>query len=694
MDKKSLVSFMMVAPVAAFAGVQNWEASNGVLEYVLPANVEAGNWTSQGAANFTTQGGSLVCPVSAGNLSHNFTLPLGDYNFQVTQGSFSNAIIKLNGVWQAKKVNGKYVDKTGKELDDQNDYAKMDPITPSGMMKGMTTFDIVVYPQDKAKNFTVGEITLTLDCSFSTIKTSFNTRLTDIVDSAVVIASDDDRDTAKNLRKDYTALTVTEKNNVQTKINTIVLDNGEKLAAAYATLNLYAWNSDTAKAGDAVTNLLNVLKVKVDEYNVEANAENLAWSNFKKNTTDLNNLNAGVIRLQKQLNDVKSAIDALLIDPDKVASGEVGAYCKFITAKDIEDAQKAIDNYQAKINNAYSNLEATVSFTSEETTISAQIGKISYDTAIADWNAYTKFLEGWKTVSSEYGRIFALINDVQIPLKGGYYPWSGTNVYDYMIGQANSDLAKIYDNNKNYVINAEGAYIPNTTNRNTENANVAGAAANLATAQVDMAKRKTDMAAVYTDNLDKENASSKLSIQEANWTSAKATISTYQAGLDSKKAVMESEAFGQLSAKHQKMVSDDIAAIETALDALKKYAQDQYLANDLFVASQDFKDACKAVDNANTKYSNDAAGLNGVLGLIESFTNAKAYVETQTSTANPSISQYNLADKFDPTFNNIYAAIQLYYTEGKGRVVYQTSRMLSLRPRRCAKISWMPSRMW
>lgn len=655
MDKKVLVSLMMTAPVASMFAA-NWETNgNGVLDYAINPAVNAENWKANGAGQFDDKSvpGSIVCPVSAGYLTHNQTLAVGKYS--IAYGTMDNAILKINNVWQAKKVNGKYVGVDGKALKDQTDYTKMVPEFPSSIdLSKSGALTVLAYPVDNSKNFTVGKITLTLQgVNFATIKKDLQNRLDAIV--AVKINAEDKRDEAKPLRTEYNTIENVKRTAIQDDIDTIDLDDAQALFSAYSTLSLNLWNVTASQAKDVVSEAIKSFNTTVANYNTKANAENLAWDNTVKNTDALNALNQEVINLRAQLNTKQTEIDNILLNNPQ--SGQIGEYCKFITAEDIAAAKAAIDKYQADINAAYADLAKTVNFPSRNTAISNQIAAISYDTAIADWKAYSKFLSDvLPQVNDFYGKIFALVNDTKIALNPEYNHAPVANVYDDTIYQVNLELAKYFKQNKEYVINQEGGLTP-------DNKNIAGAAKAYDDVVADANERMKNMQAKYDETLNPDT-DSMLVKQEAQWKDAKKIIADYHTELDAKQEVAKSDAFKELKPADQTKINNDIKDIQNALTALENEAVTEYLAHNLKVDGADFTSKTGKVDEANTKYDNDAKALGGVLGLIADFNAAKAYVKSATSV--DKLKEYNLYDVFNTAFNNIDAAIKTFYNDKKG----------------------------
>lgn len=635
MDKKLLVSFMMTAPVAAFGAQSNWMANgSGNLSYSIEPQANADNWQPNGLAEFTTSGDILRCPVSAGFLTHNAVLPAGKYSFNCSH--LSNALIKVNGKYLAKtNAAGKYVDKDGKVIKD-TELDKMVPeMTKSVNYSTQTTLAIEVVPVQKDLQFEVGKVSYALDLNFATVKSSLQTALDAVEFKSVVEA--DDRAEAKALRTRLGNLQKTGAG-IQKDIESIVLDEANALWTAYTTYSLNKWAE--VKPGDAISTEIAKLAGDAKTYNGDVDAENAIWNNIQTNKTALAALNGEVTALQTQLNNKKAEIDNI-----KPESGKLGEYCKFITSADIAAAQTAIDNYKASIAAAYADLTKPVTFASQNDKISAQISAISYETAKNDWNAYGQFLKDVATVQNDYGKIFAQINDIKVP----YTKYDNTkvdNVYDDVIGKANIDLTKLYDNNEGYVIDAEGGQTP-------DNPNIAGAAAKLADAQQEIADRQAAMNKVFTD------LQSLVTAQDAQLVNAKAQIKDLEEQYDALSAITSNPAFSGLSAADQNTVKNDLAGIENALNALKAGTDKDYLAHELDVDGAGFQGLVTSFDNAVNKFNTDTQGFSGVLDLMISLEDAKQYVKKETS--EKSISKYNLASKFDQTFSNIQEAIDGYY---------------------------------
>lgn len=642
MDKKLLVSLMMTAPVAAFGAQANWVTSSGsgLLSYSILPEVSEGNWTAKALADFSTNEGRLVCPVAAGSLAHNTFLPTGKYAFKCN--GLVNALIKVNGKYLVKTNDkNEYVDKDGKVIKD-TELVKMVPLLSVEVTyKAETSVSIEVVPVAKDKQFEVGEMSYTLDFNFATVKSSLQADL-NTASQFEIVADSNDRAEAKALRERKDALSV-KAAEIQNCIDLIDLAKGESLHYAYTKFALDKWA--TENPGDRISEEIATLAGDSKTYNDEVVAENKIWDNTQTNKTALQTLNNEVKELQKQLNAKKAEVDDIVANnpaPDK----QLADYCKFATSSDIEAAQAEIDKYQADINAAYADLTKTVSFTSKKDAIAGHISAISYDTAKADWSAYDTFLQGIKTVESEYGKLFAQINNIEVKYTKLSDKSEVANVYEDVIGNANVEITKIYKNNAGYAINDEGGLTP-------DNMNIAGAAANLATAQDQINARKAEMDEVYTNlyNL-KEN-------QEKQIGEAKAQIAKEENGYKDLCFILNNPAFVGLSEADQKIVKDDLALIENAINELKSIVDVLYLVHNLDVNDTPFTNQDIKVDDAIKKFKDDTASFSAVIELAVGLSDAKKYAIDKTSATG--ISEYNLASKFDETFANIEDAIDNFY---------------------------------
>lgn len=643
MDKKLLVSLMMTAPVAAFGATSNWftDAGSGSLSYSILPVANADNWTATGLSdNPTTESGDkLVCSVAAGSLTHNTMLPTGKYTFKCDH--LENALIKVNGKYLAKTNDkGEYVGEDGKAIKD-TELNKMVALTSFEVTyKAETALALEVVPVDNQKQFEIGKVSYTLDFNFATVKADLQADLDDASILELVNVADD-RDEAKALRNTQTEL-IKEITALNKDVESIKLNDAEALYNAYVKYSLDKWAAENP--GDKISEGIAALEVKTSAYNDQVTAENKIWDNLQTNKAALQVLNDEVTALQAQLDTKKAEIDnKVATDP---AQGDLGEYCKFITAADIEAAQTEINDYKAAINAAYADLTKTVSFSSKKDVISGHIAAISYATAEADWGAYETFLNDRKTVEGKYGELFAKINNIEVKYTKLSDNTVVDNVYEDVIGDANVELTKIYNNNTGYKINEEGGLTP-------KNTNIAGAAANLPEAQTQMTDRKTEMEEV-SDNLIALKDG-----QEAQIASAKAKIADLEAEYKKQCFILDSPAFAGLSADDQKIVKDDLALVEKALNAVKAGTDTKYLAHELDVDATDFTNLVKAFNDSVDKFKEDTKAFSDVIALAVSLSDAKAYVKQETGAAK--ISKYNLSAKFDETFDNIEAAIDSYY---------------------------------
>lgn len=642
MDKKLLVSLMMTAPVAAFGAQSNWVTSSGsgLLSYSILPEVSEGNWTAKALADFSTNEGRLVCPVATGSLAHNTFLPTGKYTFKCD--GLVNALIKVNGKYLVKTNDtNEYVDKDGKVIKD-TELEKMVPLLSAEVTyKAETSVSIEVVPVAKDKQFEVGELSYTLDFNFATVKSSLQADL-NTASQFETVADANDRAEAKALRERKDALGV-KAAEIQNCIDLIDLTKGDSLHYAYTKFSLDKWA--TENPGDRISEEIIALAGDSKTYNDEVVAENKIWDNTQTNKAALQTLNNEVKDLQNQLNAKKAEIDNIVTN-NPASDKQLAEYCKFATSADIEAAQAEIDKYQADINAAYADLTKTVSFSSKKDTIAGHITAISYASAQADWSAYDTFLKDIKTLESEYGRLFAQINNIEVKYTKLSDNSEVANVYEDVIGDANVEITKIYKNNTGYAINEEGGLTP-------DNTNIAGAAANLATAQGQINARNDEMKKVY-DSLDKLKEKQEFQIGKA-----KTQIAKEENEYNNLCFILNNPAFAGLSEADQKIVKDDLALIEKAINDLKSVTDTQYLAHNLDVDDTPFTNQDNKIGKAIKKFKDDTASFSAVIDLAVSLSDAKKYVNDKTSATG--ISEYNLASKFDETFANIEEAIDNFY---------------------------------
>ena len=625
MDKKLLVSLMMTAPVAAFAQA-NWTTAGGNLTYSIQPL--ASDWESLSIDALSSDGDVLTCLVSAGQLTHNAVLPQGEWTIGVP-ATLTNALVEINGELSVKRNDkGQALDAAGKVTTDQT---KMVPVSKTLKLGAETVVVVKIIPADPQLDFAVSTVTASLDFNFAAAQASIQ-GVFDKVAALKEVPEGDERAQADDLR-DTLAELQAQKAAIQTAIDALGSSDGAKLYNAYVESQMYNWQG-ADKANDKISKDIAALNTAVTTYNKDVDTETTIYNNIVKNTAALETLRGDVLQLQANLDQKKK--DIYDVETGEDTDSKKGQYCQFICQYDIDAAQAAIDKYSADIEAAYKNLEATVNFPSQTETINNQINDIDWTVAAADWDAYADFLKELPSVQNKYGEVFAKINSIDVQL-------DGENVYADVIGTANTEITKIYNNNLGYAINQAGGLDP-------KNTNISGAAENLKTAEDQMTARKDEMQAVY-DNL-----------KELQEDQDKAQVADLQKELNEKKAILDNESFSSLTEENQQTVKDDIDAIQKAIDAALNAAKTEYKNHDLDAdaTGTSFSKAKDKVTEANKKYDNDTKEFAIVLDLISALQVQKDYVNKQT-TKNSKLSAYDLEGKFADTYANISEAIDLYY---------------------------------
>ena len=631
MDKKLLVSLMMTAPVAAFAQA-NWTTAGGNLTYSIQPL--ASDWESLSIDALSSDGDVLTCLVSAGQLTHNAVLPQGEWTIGVP-ATLTNALVEINGELSVKRNDkGQALDAAGKVTTDQT---KMVPVSKTLKLGAETVVVVKIIPADPQLDFAVSTVTASLDFNFAAAQASIQ-GVFDKVAALKEVPEGDERAQADDLR-DTLAELQAQKAAIQTAIDALGSSDGAKLYNAYVESQMYNWQG-ADKANDKISKDIAALNTAVTAYNKDVDTETTIYNNIVKNTAALETLRGDVLQLQANLDQKKK--DIYDVETGEDTDSKKGQYCQFICQYDIDAAQAAIDKYSADIEAAYKNLEATVNFPSQTETINNQINDIDWTVAAADWDAYADFLKELPSVQNKYGEVFAQINSIDVQL-------DGENVYADVIGTANTEITKIYNNNLGYAINQAGGLDP-------KNTNISGAAANLKTAEGQMTDRKNEMEGVY------KTLKKLQEDQDKEWADAKAQVADLQKELNEKKAILDNEAFSSLTEKDQQTVKDDIDAIQKAIDAALNAAKTEYKNHDLDAdaTGTSFSKAKDKVTEANKKYDNDTKEFAIVLDLISALQVQKDYVNKQT-TKNSKLSAYDLEGKFADTYANISEAIDLYY---------------------------------
>lgn len=629
MDKKLLVSLMMTAPVAAFAQA-NWTTAGGNLTYSIQPL--ASDWESESIDALSSDGDVLTCLVSAGQLSHIAILPQGEWTIGVP-ATLTNALVEINGELSVKRNDkGQALDAAGKVTTDQT---KMVPVSKTLKLGAETAVVIKIVPADPQLNFKVSKVTAELKFDFAAAKTSIQAAF-DKVAALKEVPEGDERTQADDLR-DTLAELQAQKAAIQAAIDALDSD-GAELYNAYVDSQMYNWQG-ADKANDKISKDIAALNTAVTAYNKDVDTETTIYNNIVKNTAALETLRGDVLQLQANLDQKKK--DIYDVETGEDTDSKKGQYCQFICQYDIDAAQAAIDKYSADIEAAYKNLEATVNFPSQTETINNQINDIDWTVAAADWDAYADFLKELPSVQNKYGEVFAQINSIDVQL-------DGENVYADVIGTANTEITKIYNNNLGYAINQAGGLDP-------KNTNISGAAANLKTAEGQMTDRKNEMEGVY------KTLKKLQEDQDKEWADAKAQVADLQKELNEKKAILDNEAFSSLTEKDQQTVKNDIDAIQKAIDAALNAAKTEYKNHDLDAdaTGTSFSKAKDKVTEANNKYKDETKNFATVLDLITALQVQKDEVHAKTSVKK--LSGYDLEGKFADTYANISNAIDLYY---------------------------------
>lgn len=670
MDKKLLVSLMMTAPVALGAQAAYEANGDGNLSYQIKPEVNSANWTADGivsAEDAVAKDGKLICPVSAGFLSHNAVLSgVGSYTFNAV--NCSNVVFEVNGTKQYEK------DAQGK-----------DTTKPAMTFKIASTGNAVVIkaiPVDKDNVFEVGEVNMTLDFNFKTALDNLTAEYSKVEFDQV--DDDDTRNNAKTLRERYAAL-LKEQKRVKAEIDAIDLDNPEALLKAWKDYDLAKYNTTLAKAGDVVSKDVLALQNSAKAYNDDVEAEKLAWKNINDNKANLATLNNRVAELQAAL-DAKANVEGD-IDTDNAG---LKAYAKLALAEDLKAQQDAIDALKAKINAKYvkdaeGNLPTTLINTAEFNTdadkIEGDIALISFENAKADWDAYATFMDRYNQLAFDYATLFGEINDkyhIEKYLIGGE-EFTSSNVYDDVTGEANNALAEAYKLNDGYKLKKgayddKGAFVP-------ANYELINNARNLIEeVEAEMDKRLGEMEDArniikdsYTKNQDQLNGSDYVYTEEGNSKvndnpnygdgSANAIIAGLQSTYDSYVEFSKTEAFKSLTAADQTKIQQLINAINDKIAALIAATDKAYLAHNLDVNADPFAAAKVAVDNAINNYENylnNTVG-GGVIDAIVKSNDLEAYVKSQTID-NKKVGKYgnDLWNKFASSFVNINDAIKKF----------------------------------
>lgn len=670
MDKKLLVSLMMAAPTMAFAAQWNANDGSGTLSYdILPDVTTGDNWMANGTGSTTLNGSVLT--LTPGYSSLSYLLP-GDFTaakYDLSVGTLNNAVIKVNNVYLAKKINGKYVDSSDKALKDQDDVANMVPLT-SGTYELKAGIAIEVVRQNPVNDWKVSTVSLSLNgVNFATIKSALENNLP--AESAITkITSGNKYQTAAGLAGEYANL-VNERDAIVSDIDMIDLTDGDALISAYNYFQLGSWKATLSASTDNISMAIKAFKGNLDVYNPKAKDANDKWQNYLDNNTAKDNWIKVRDNLQTTLDtNWENANKQILATPDGTNKAK---YCAWVLADDKANGQNMIDAFGDAIESAYSGDAMYTKFTFDptkfgaktETDIRKYINGLDYATASADWDAYKKFLEvTLPSVTTAYNKDFNAVNDVIYKLDPQYNPFTqaqldlklNENVYADAQGQAFDALIKAYNQNTGYAIVVGNKKNPIESTLNPNNPNIRGAQANTAAAEATASERIAELDQINTE------FQALVVNQQGQWSTAVSKIASFVTEYNDYNEIINSEAFQSLKELDPTAfgkIQRDVETINTKINTLKKVSQEEYLAHNLDVNVDPYKAAKVAVDQAISQYDTDKAAVGGAMTLMTELRNQQNFVASETA----KVKKYNLKDKFDDTFNNLEQSIQDYYLD-------------------------------
>lgn len=533
-------------------------------------------------------GDVLTCPVSAGTVKNTVSnLLKGKYTLSIE--GLNNAILYVdNEALVERNAEGDPVNAQGKV---ETDPTKWVPLTSQelSVAENINAVSLEVKPIDKALNFELGTVSIKLEFNFATAKNTFDTSMSKIQLSEVI--AEDTSDEAKALRTQQASL-AKDVAAIQNRVDAIVLTDAEKLYEAYKTEELNAWKA--SKPGDLLSAAIAALTTSVNTYNEAVSAENTKYTNIQTNTAAYDAIKAQIAALRASLKE-KSDVKV----PDGSDKNLV-AYAKNFIAQDVERIGAEIDAYEAAAAAAYKDLGVTVTFENKTSAIQTEIDAISYETAVADWNAYADFLKAYDTVTATYNKNFAAINNVAADVEEAYGK-SGAQIYQDLISLANAALASEYNNNTGWAITF-GEQTPDNVGI------ISGADAKLAGVEEAMKIRNAAMDKIYVD------LKETVDTQQANLATAQAVIKDYQEKLDEKNSIFNGDSFDLLTEASQKIVKDAVAKIQQALTAFETEVEKEYLEHTLFKSEYTVKS--DAVEVALTDYDNKTTEVGPSLDLI------------------------------------------------------------------------------
>ena len=671
MDKKSLVAFVMTAPVmSVFAS--NWGYTNdvdgGLLSFTLAPNFSQGNWTSDNSSlpdptDETNPGSdsfvviSNLCP----GISSSFTLPQGDY--VLNYNGLKNAVISVK-VGAEKAV----------------EY-KAGNANASFTVKSQSSVTVSVKPIKAMETWTVPTLAFNFQFNFKNAYNSLNTVLNQInngdptltqygEDGLVGLSAGpgikNENDARKsqiaalkarftNLQNEYKALQPQvaavnyQANTVSGKLETVD-QVCTRLLASYNTYQLY--NNPNTIAPE-----LNELLDNLGNYRIDVAAENVVLKAIADNNANLKAFTNKTTGYYDQItNNLKTATDGFKNAklPANV-KGQEKAYLEYIAANAKNNINNALNNLKAAVTAAYADMQNPdvdfVSLKNQAESILNQIAALAdgYTGAQNDWAAYGYFLAaaGSETPSAvAYGSLN--LADVELVQTAAFQKIDqlGTKnytgfgqLYSDLISKYKGELNKIYKGNRGYTINPEGGL-------NSNNPNIAGASLNYPNANSSseswwgMEYRSNNMPGVA------QEFQNLVTLQDGAYADAQATISGVTvdgSSISEVLGVLTSPGFGDLAEGVQKDLTKLIGKIQSTYNALNSTVSTLYKGHILGVSENDgvytfnggYTKALNNFNNAVRAYVNYLNGTSGdlkaTLEIMGDYSETEAYVDDKFS---------------------------------------------------------------
>ncbi len=684
MDKKSLLAFVMTAPVMSMFA-SNWgysDDADGYLSYTLAPNFEQGNWVSANSSlpDPTDKTASVVpgrvvisnlCP----SISSNVDLPQGDYYLVLNQANLINAVISINI--------------PGEDPIEIKANTNVNTVFEQYIsLEKQSTLKVTVKPIDGTKSWYVPTLEFQLQYNFKdqyqTLQTDWNSANADLKTNHIKYPNESTRKTQiAALKATYDSL-VKEKNALQPKYQSLYYgDLNEIVSTAkseteeqtctrlLASYNTYYCYNDPNQIASDMSELLN----NIENYLSDVDAENEICETIVKNTDDKKkftekNGEYSYDGLTTALNNAKSGFSAANF-PSNVKN-PLKAYLEYIDDNAKSNIVSAIAAFKKAVNDAYADLQSPVDFDSlknQYICISNQIKAFEkgYPEAQKDWAAYSYFLSpasngenasdfGVAAGSKNLADVELVQSDVFQKIDAiGNKNYGGDlgTVYFDQIKTYKAFLNDIYKSNRGYTINPEGGL-------ESTNPNIAGASLNYPDANTDMLNRIQQMPAVYADVegvvLDipgfTEALMTLVARQDAAYNAAKTNIGnvvisvTESVGEDGKPVytnntvkdgalatitnLQKVPGYNNLAAGVKTALDQRIAAITTAYSDYNNLITSLYKAHDIdgnskvATALKKFTDAVKSYNN----YVNSQTGdLSKSLAVMGQYAETKANVE-------------------------------------------------------------------